>query len=224
MHNAIRIETRSVASIHASSYQARTHNKKQQLKTERSLRRFGFVQPLLITGTGEIVDGHLRFELAPRIGYDEVPVIIVDHLSPPEIRALRLALNRIPLDAGWDDTKLRSEFAALLDLGMDLDLTGFDAPEIDMRLSVDEPEGEAVEELPQSLVEPAGPAISRVGDRWALGPHRNACADARDQAVFVELLGAKTAAAGRYRPPLQSEDQRGCFWSRQDAPRGICHG
>lgn len=195
MHNAIRIETRPVAAIHASPHQARTHNKKQQLKTETSLRRFGLVQPLLVTGAGEIVDGHLRFEVAPRLGYDEVPVIVVDHLSDPQIRALRLALNRIPLDAGWDEEKLRGEFAALLSLGMDLDLTGFDAPEIDMRLSVDEPQGETSEELPQSVVEPAGTAISQIGDRWTLCPHRIACTDARDKTVFPELLRAKTATA-----------------------------
>src|SRR5690606_15767228 len=68
-------------------------------------------------------------------GLDEVPVIVVDHLSDAQRRALVIADNRIAENAGWDETMLRAELAALRDDDFDLDLIGFDEGELDRLLN-----------------------------------------------------------------------------------------
>src|SRR5439155_24919090 len=71
------------------------------------------------------------------LGHDEVSVVIVHGRTDPELRTLRLALNRLALDAGWDTGKLRRELECLIEVSYDLDLTGFDAVEVDHLLYVD---------------------------------------------------------------------------------------
>jgi DNA modification methylase len=109
--------------------------------------------------------------------------------SPTEIRALRLALNRIVYDAKWDEERLRGEFRELVALGFDLDLTGFDQVEIDMVLDLDPTVPGAVEEDQSENLEPgAEPPVITVGDMFRAGRHEIACGDARN----AQLLGSLT--------------------------------
>ncbi|MFX6201987.1 hypothetical protein ABTF50_21540, partial [Acinetobacter baumannii] len=79
---------------------------------------------------GTLIDGHAVFDTLVELGHEEIAVVQLENRSEPEIRALRLALNRVAQDAVWDDAKLRGEFEYLINVGFDLDLSGFDVVEI----------------------------------------------------------------------------------------------
>lgn len=116
---------------------ARVHNEQQIQDLCRSIQQFGFVSPVLVDKSGEIIAGHGRLLAASRIGMEQVPVIELSHLSPREVMALRLADNRIQLSSTWDFEKLSAELNALVELDVDLSLTGFDEQEIDALLKSD---------------------------------------------------------------------------------------
>src|SRR5436309_1720710 len=126
-----------ITRLKASDDGTRTHNKKQLNKIITSLHNFGQVKPLVVDEHGVIVDGNARLEALKAGGFDEVAVMRVTGLTSAEIKALRLALNRLPQDAGWENEKLRDVFQALIEAKIDIDITGFDAVEVDHILDID---------------------------------------------------------------------------------------
>lgn len=97
-----------------------------------SIREFGFKVPIVIDGNGEIVAGHTRYKAAQKLGLTEVPCIVADDLSPEQIKAFRLADNKVAEAARWDNGLLDFELGGIIDI--DMSAFGFD-------LSVeDEPE------------------------------------------------------------------------------------
>jgi hypothetical protein len=130
----------------------------------------GFTVPVLISGGGEIVDGHSRVEAARSLGMTQVPCISVDHLTADQVRLLRIAVNRLQERGAWDIDQLKLEFESLIELDVPLDAIGFELPEIEVVLSADEPILDAAANAspePERLAAP----ISRIGDRWRLGEH-----------------------------------------------------
>ncbi|ABA06183.1 ParB-like nuclease [Nitrobacter winogradskyi Nb-255] len=81
---------------------ARTHPKRQIDQLRASIKEFGFTNPILIDPEGHIIAGHGRLQAARAIGIAEVPTIALAGLSEPQKRALRIADNKIALNAGWD--------------------------------------------------------------------------------------------------------------------------
>lgn len=151
--------------------------------------------PIIVDGNHTIVDGHAVYETMVELGYDEIAVVVVANRTEAEIRALRLALNRISQDTQWDDSKLKIEFEALVSLGFDMDLTAFEALEIDMALSIDAPAANTVEEVAAADVEPqSGPTVTQLGDIWHLGRHVVGCGDARDADHLRVLVGEARVA------------------------------
>ena len=114
-------------------------------------------------------------------------MVVLDHLTPTQRRALVIADNRLAERATWDEALLRVELEALQDEGFDLEVTGFDADDLAALLAGEEPdhagqtEDDAVPEVPE---EP----ISRPGDLWRLGPHRLLCGDATTAEAYAALL------------------------------------
>lgn len=110
---------------------SRTHSADQVAQIAASIVEFGFTNPLLTGGDGVIIAGHGRLLAAKQLGLADVPVIVLDHLSEAQRRALVIADNRIAENAGWDDEMLRAELVALREEDFDLDLLGFDDAAID---------------------------------------------------------------------------------------------
>ena len=108
---------------------ARTHSDEQVAQIAASIAEFSFINPILIGEDDVIIAGHGRLLAAQSLGLTEVPVIVLDHLSEAQRRALILADNRIAENAGWDNAMLASELAALRDENFDLDMIGFDEAE-----------------------------------------------------------------------------------------------
>lgn len=110
---------------------ARTHSADQIAQIAASIAEFGFTNPILIGEDDVIIAGHGRLMAAQQLGLPEVPVIVLDHLSEAQRRALVIADNRLAENAGWDQDLLRAELAALRDEEFDLDLLGFDEAALD---------------------------------------------------------------------------------------------
>jgi hypothetical protein len=147
---------RPTNSIKPEPRNARTHSKKPVAEIAASIRQFGFANPLLIDVDGVLIAGHGRLLAAKSIGFDSAPTITLPHLNEAQIRALRLADNKIALNAGWD---------------VDLPVSGFSSGEIDVLLvSKGVPDDETI---------PAAPAQprTRLGDIWICGQHRVGCGD-----------------------------------------------
>lgn len=175
---------RSPVSLRPYSGNARRHDRKQIAKIAESIRRFGFVNPVLINADGQIVCGHGRVEAAIKLGLAEVPTLQVSHLSTDELRAYALADNRIALDASWDNELLSIELKHLINIDFDISLTGFSGAEIDLCMS--EQIGDKNEEVLPPIA--TGTPVTQRGDIWHLGGHRLICGDAQDPQVTNDLL------------------------------------
>jgi DNA modification methylase len=166
---------------------ARTHSDAQVAQIAASIAEFGFTNPILAGSDGVIVAGHGRLAAAQKLGLASVPVVVLDHLTATQRRALVIADNRIAENAEWDEAMLRVELADLQDEGFDLDLTGFDADALAELMAGDEPvnEGQTDEDAVPDVGETP---VSRPGDVWRLGPHRLLCGDATVTASYDALL------------------------------------
>ncbi|WP_347309955.1 ParB/Srx family N-terminal domain-containing protein [Defluviimonas sp. SAOS-178_SWC] len=178
--------------LHPDPRNARTHSKRQIEQIRASIAAFGFTNPILADPGGTIIAGHGRCLAAKAMGLVSVPVIVLAGLSEAQIRALRLADNKIALNAGWDLEILQMELAELaaIDVEIDATLTGFSTGDIDVILSgADDPDDEVI---PAVRVTPR----SKPGDIRILGDHRIGCGDGRDPAFLARVLGAE-ARVGR---------------------------
>ena len=184
---ADKIEQWPTAKLVPYARNARTHSEVQVAQIAASIVEFGFTNPILAGSDGVIVAGHGRLAAAQKLGLAVVPVVVLDHLTPTQRRALVIADNRIAENAAWDDDLLRVELEALQDEGFDLDLTGFDADALAELLAGDEPDNEG--QTDEDAVPDVGDApVSRPGDVWHLGPHRLLCGDATVATSYEALL------------------------------------
>ena len=156
-----------------------------------SISAFGFNVPVLVDASNGIVAGHGRVLAAKRLGLKEVPTIALDHLNEAQRRAFVIADNRLSEIASWDDQLLGEQLKELaaLDLDFAIEATGFEMNEIDLRVEALEQQTGGKDE--PSIPAPVGPAITRRGDLWMLGPHRLLCGDALDPQSYALLNGAE---------------------------------
>lgn len=202
----LKIELRPIASLVPAKRNARTHSDRQIEQIAASIQQFGFTNPVLVDNQGRIVAGHGRVEAARRLGLVDVPVIQLSHLSENELRAYALADNKLAENAGWDPEILKIELEELqaLDLGFDLEITGFSTTEIDLAIDL-RPADAKLDDTP-SLDRRATPGVER-GDLWLLGDHRLLCGDSRDPANFALLMGDERARMVFSDPPYNVKIQ-----------------
>jgi DNA modification methylase len=189
----MKIEYTRVHDLRPYPNNARTHSKKQIRQIANSIKKFGFCNPVLVDDEKQIIAGHGRVEAAKLLGIDAVPTCRLSHLSEADKRAYILADNKLAEKAGWDKELLAIELQGLIDLDVEIELTGFEMPEIDFILE-DAREANGASSGPEDDVPqyPSGPVVTQAGDLWVLGNHRLLCGDARDQAAYDDLLeGAK---------------------------------
>ena len=109
---------------------AKIHTDEQIDLIAGSIKEFGFLNPIILSEDNEIIAGHGRFMAAKKLGLKVVPVIRAEDLTPAQIKAYRLADNRLAELAEWDTELLKVEIEGLEDLDFDLSLIGFDDVEI----------------------------------------------------------------------------------------------
>ena len=127
---AVQIEHIKTECLIPYARNARTHTDPQVSQIAASIREFGFTNPVLLAKDRTIIAGHGRVLAARKLGLDEVPCLVLGHLSDAQAKALALADNRIPLNAGWDVDLLKLELADLKDAGQELALLGFSEHEL----------------------------------------------------------------------------------------------
>lgn len=182
-------------SLKRAKKNARTHSKKQIKQVANSIVRFGWTYPILADEELQIIAGHARREAAQQLGLKEVPVLVMRGLSDAEKRALALADNKIPANAGWDRKLLAEELGELASLlpecKLSLDITGFAPAEIDGLMA---DFGDLDQDSADAPCRIAEQPISRRGELWQAGGHRVLCGDACDQADWAALVGQDLAA------------------------------
>jgi hypothetical protein len=131
------------------------------------------------------------------MGLTEVPTIILSGLSETQKRALRIADNKIALNAGWDLETLQLELSELASLDVEIDptLTGFSTGEIDVILtSVADPDEEVIPPVPAT-------PRTKPGDVWILGDHRVGCGDGRDAGFLQRVIGHEARVDAAFLDP-----------------------
>jgi hypothetical protein len=142
-------------------------------KVAKSIKEFGFRQPIVVDKEKIIVVGHTRYRASKKLGLTNVPITIADNLTPEQINAYRIADNRTNEEAEWDIELLKTELKDLQLKDFDLDLTAFDEDQLNNFL-FEEKDGLTDEDaVPETPEEP----ITKLGDIWKLGNHRIMCAD-----------------------------------------------
>ncbi len=158
-------------------------------KVAASLQEFGWQQPIVVDADMVVVAGHTRLEAARSLGMTEVPVHVAAGLTPEQVKAYRIADNRVGQEAEWDEELLRLELGELESLEFPLDLTGFDADELGVFMADPIEEGKTdPDEVPELPDDP----VTKPGDVWLMGTHRLMCGDSTSiDAVDALMDGVK---------------------------------
>lgn len=179
--------------------QARRHRRKQVRQIATSIETFGFTNPILIDDDNRVVAGFGRVLAAQMLDMSRIPATRLSDMTEAQLRAYAIADNRIAELAGWDEEVLALEFEYIheLDICLDLSVTGFETPEVDLIM------GEAALEEPEPPIPPLSSLapVSQRGDLWRLGPHRLYCGDARQLASYNVLMAGDTAGMVFTDPP-----------------------
>jgi site-specific DNA-methyltransferase (adenine-specific) len=140
-----------------------------------SIKEFGFKVPIIVDKNNVIVAGHTRYKASKQLGLDKVPCIVADDLTDEQVKAFRLADNKVGEFAEWDIDLLVDE---LNDIDLDMEDFGFD-----IDLNVEEQQEVEEDEVPDVLEEPK----AKLGDIYQLGKHRLMCGDSTNK-ENIELL------------------------------------
>lgn len=159
---------------------AKQHSDSQVTKIASSIREFGFLNPVLIDASYNVIAGHGRILAAKKLQMDEVPCLFVEGLTDAQRKAYILADNRLSELGEWDVELVMGELAELDDLGFDTELTGFEF-EVEPEITDDE------DDVPELPTEPK----AKLGDLYQLGRHRLICGDSTDVNVIERLMGGR---------------------------------
>ena len=149
-----------------------------------SIKEFGFNVPIVIDADNVIVAGHTRWKAAKQLGLEKVPCIKKDDLSPAQIKAFRLADNKVGEFSQWDMELLGDELKDLGDV-FDMGDFGFFDPMMDDDAPTGDDDDFDVDKAAEEIENP----VSQPGDLWLLGRHRLICGDSCDEATIKRLCG-----------------------------------
>lgn len=185
--------TLPIGTLKPAAYNPRKKLKKgdkEYEKIKKSIVEFGYVEPIIVNYDGTVIGGHQRLTVLSDLGYKEVQCVQVRIEDENKVKALNVALNKIT--GAWNEELLADLMVDLQDADFNLDLTGFEAPEIDQLFSkvhnkeVKEDDFDVDAELTK-------PTLSKQGDIWYLGKHQVICGDATKPETYLLLLGDKKA-------------------------------
>jgi hypothetical protein len=181
----LNIQQRAVTDLIPYIANSRTHSDAQIAQIAASIKEFGWTNPILVSGDDSIIAGHGRLMAARKLALVEVPVIVLDHLSKSQQRALVIADNQLALNAGWNMDMLKAEIEDLQLDDFDLSILGFDDKFLDGLLEPEPTAGltdeDAVPEVPET-------PKTVLGDVWVLGNHRLMCGDSTSITALHQLM------------------------------------
>ena len=162
---------------------------------KKSLKEFGFQQPLVLDANYEIVVGHTRYNAALKLGMNEIPCILAEHLSNEQIKAYRIMDNKSAEYSKWNTDLLTKEIIELLESDYDISLTGFTQNELkdmDINVDLDDLASQGLSDE-DDVPEISGEYVNKVGDVWMMGEHRLMCGDSTDKATVTKLMNGQRA-------------------------------
>ena len=171
---------------------------KEYQKIKNSIQEFGYVEPIIVNRDMTVIGGHQRLTVLKDLGYTEAQCVVLHIEDEAKVKALNIALNKI--SGEWNEQLLADLLVDLQDAQFNLDLTGFEAPEIDQLFSklhnkdIEEDNFDVEEEL-------KNPSFSQAGDIWTLGRHRVICGDSTLPETFKLLMEGKKANLVLTDPP-----------------------
>jgi len=177
-----------IESLRAAETRPRKHGRKQLSLLKHNIKRLGCLVPILITEDREIIDGHLIWEACKALKLPTVPVVVIAHLSPAEVKALRISISAIAELGEWDDPalKLDLDFICRVDPTL-VTVTALPTARIDqLMLTGLEPEDHGDDDVP----EPPSIPVSRRGDLFLCGDHRLLCGDATNPVDIATAVGS----------------------------------
>lgn len=155
-------------------------------KVASSIKEFGFKVPIVIDKNNVVVNGHTRLLASKKLGLEEVPCIIADDLTDAQIKAFRIADNKVSEYATWDEELLKIELEQLEELDFDLELTGFELDELEDFI---EEEFECEYDEDNDIIEePPKVPFSKQQDIWLLGRHRLMCGSSTEDKDINRLI------------------------------------
>jgi len=164
----------------------------------RSIEEFGFRVPLVVDADGVLIAGHTRLKAAEHLGLAKVPVHVARDLSPEQVRALRIADNKLHELSSWDMELLPIEIAELQGLDFDLSLMGFREDELAALLA---PAGTVGLTDPDEVPQPPDDPVTKCGDLILLGEHRLMCGDSGSVTDLDRLLDGQPIHLVNTDPP-----------------------
>lgn len=191
--SAYPVESVAISTLNEAAYNPRKISREQLERLKGSIRQWGFVDPIIANRTtGNIVGGHQRVKAARALGLEDVPVVWVE-LDDANEKALNVALNKH--GGEWDAEALPALLDEITAAGIELELTGFTAEELDDMIADLGVGSEAANGLTDADEVPDEPEIpiTKHGDMWLLGSHRLLCGDSTKSEDMMRLMGEKKA-------------------------------
>ena len=190
MENKLKVEYVDIDTIKPYKNNAKLHPKEQIEQIKKSIENFGMNDPIGIWNN-EIVEGHGRILACKELGYKQIPVIKLDHLTDEERKSYIIAHNKLTMNSDFDIDILRTELENLKELDFDLDLTGFNVDELDDILGKNDEETEIIED--DFEVEVPEEPKAKLGDIYQLGSHRLMCGDSTKEEDVAKLMNGNKA-------------------------------
>jgi hypothetical protein len=187
---------RAPGELKPSPNNPRRHDERQFAKLAASMRMYGFTSPVIVDEKSTILGGHARVEVARRLGFTEIPTLVLSGLTKSQKRAYVLADNKLALLSTWDTKLLKSENELLIQDDFEIELTGFSTAEVDLMLYLET--GDPDDQLPDVDEQEV---VTRKGDLWTLGVHRLLCGSALDAAAYERLMQGQRAQMTITDPP-----------------------
>jgi DNA modification methylase len=193
----VKVELRDIQTIRPYESNPRLNDQAVEA-VAKSLREFGFRQPIVVDADGVIICGHTRYKAAQKLGLKQVPVHVATDLTPAQVKAYRIADNQTATLADWNYDLLPLELKDLQGMNFDLDLLGFSAEDLGALLA---PAGNEGLTDPNAVPLPGDEAITKPGDLWILGNHRLLCGDSGKAEDVDRLLAGAPVHLCNTDPP-----------------------
>ena len=177
------------------------HNEEAVDAVAKSIREFGFRNPVILDKDNVIIAGHTRWLAAKELGLEEIPCVVASDLTPEQAKAYRIADNRTGEIAKWDYDLLPVELKELRADGFDLSLLGFDTSELEGLLADPPNEGTEGETEPDAVPDAPEIPVSKPGEVYLLARHRLMCGDSTSKTDTARLMGGGKAVLYLTDPP-----------------------
>lgn len=203
-HPSSNLQMIDIVLIIASNKSLRKHSKKQLQKIINAIKKFGFTNPILVDKQLKIIAGELRLLAAKKLGLRQIPVIILENLTPEEADAIRILDNRIAEDGEWNFGNLKEEIEKLIKFDITFEDLGFDTVDYDEIFLIkdsDESKVHNSDKEDESWLDANIPPKVKFGDLWRLGDHFVYCGDSLLVRSFEILMQGELAQIVITDPP-----------------------